>query len=303
MISTINLNQLKVFESVYRTKSMTQAAGELHLTQSGVSQHMKTLEENLGLTLFERVGGLILPTNEADILFNTCKKTFGEINETISQISQKGEKEVKGVVKIGIPIEFGNSLILPKLSELGQTHKKIQFDIKYGFATGMNQMLLDGVIDFAFVDEFKMAPQIETKAVFVETLCLCVLKSQIDIFKNKKDELSILKHLSFVDYQHSEPVLRKWFQHHYGKKSFTLDVRAWAMDVQGLSKFILNGLGAGVLPDYVIQQIPKSKELLYVFKGNKENFSNTISIANIKKRQLNQAAQITKDFLLSTNFV
>jgi len=55
LIDQINLNQLRVFESVYRTKSMTHAARELHLTQSGVSQHIKALEDVLTLKLFDRI--------------------------------------------------------------------------------------------------------------------------------------------------------------------------------------------------------------------------------------------------------
>jgi DNA-binding transcriptional LysR family regulator len=41
IIDHINLNHLRIFQSVYKTQSMTTAAGELHLTQSGVSQHIK----------------------------------------------------------------------------------------------------------------------------------------------------------------------------------------------------------------------------------------------------------------------
>ena len=55
LIDQLNLNQLRIFESVYRTQSMTQAAVELGLTQSGVSQHIRALEDVLGLSLFDRI--------------------------------------------------------------------------------------------------------------------------------------------------------------------------------------------------------------------------------------------------------
>lgn len=299
MLDSVNLNHLKVFETVYRTKSMTLAASELHLTQSGISQHIKALEGNLKIILFDRVSGTLLPTTKAHALYKTCKKMFLELGETILNLSEQNEKEIKGIVRVGVPIEFGNSMILPKLSALGKKHTKIQFDIKYGFATGMNEMLLADEIDFALVDDFKMASQIEIKPVFTETLHLCVLKSELESLKNKKDELGILKHLSFVDYQRSELVLRKWFKHHFRRKSFDLPVRAWAMDVQGLSKLILNGLGAGVLPEYVIQEIPQAKELLYVFKGKNIPMKNSIAMASVKKRHLSTAALTAQRFLLS----
>ena len=45
IINNLNLNHLLVFECVFRNGSMTAASKELHLTQSGVSQHMKSLED------------------------------------------------------------------------------------------------------------------------------------------------------------------------------------------------------------------------------------------------------------------
>ena len=50
------LRQLKVFEAAARHQSFSRAAGELHLTQPGVSMQVKELEEHAGLPLFERIG-------------------------------------------------------------------------------------------------------------------------------------------------------------------------------------------------------------------------------------------------------
>ncbi|MCC6137911.1 MAG: LysR family transcriptional regulator, partial [Bdellovibrionaceae bacterium] len=55
LLDQINMNYLRIFEAVYRTRSMTQAANELHLTQSGISQHIKSLEDTLDLQLFDRI--------------------------------------------------------------------------------------------------------------------------------------------------------------------------------------------------------------------------------------------------------
>ena len=286
---SINLNHLKVFEVVYRSQSMTLAAQELNLTQSGVSQHIKNLEEDLKTMLFERSSEKLSATPSADKLYKVCQQSFVNIQQTIDHLTTLEKPQIRGVVRIGIPVEFGNSMILPKLAEFGQKFPEVQFDLRYGFAIKMNQLILGDEIDFAFVDQYKMAPQIVTETIFQETLCLCVHKSKVqNLKKSKQHELAFLKQLPFVDYQKTEPVLRQWFQHHYGKKSFRLDIRAWAMDVQGLSKLILGGLGAGVLPLYVVRQMPQ--EELHIFKGNGETLVNQISIAYLKKSKMNQAA-------------
>lgn len=58
----LTLRQLKVFESVARHLSYTQAANELHLTQPAVSMQVKQLEESVGLPLFEQMGKKIYLT-------------------------------------------------------------------------------------------------------------------------------------------------------------------------------------------------------------------------------------------------
>lgn len=50
-----DFNRLRVFYYIYKTGSSTSAGKELHLTQSGVSQHLKKLEQELDYELFTRV--------------------------------------------------------------------------------------------------------------------------------------------------------------------------------------------------------------------------------------------------------
>ena len=51
-----SLNGLRAFEAAARHQSFTQAAEELNVTQTAVSHQIRTLEERLGLKLFDRRG-------------------------------------------------------------------------------------------------------------------------------------------------------------------------------------------------------------------------------------------------------
>ena len=48
------LNALRAFEAAARHLSFTKAAAELHVTQAAISHQIKTLEEHLGMPLFQR---------------------------------------------------------------------------------------------------------------------------------------------------------------------------------------------------------------------------------------------------------
>ena len=86
ILDNLNLNHLRLFECVYRTKNMTKAADELHLTQSGISQHMKALEDNLGVKLFDRVRQRLVPTKAGATLYEHCHQGLHNIESAVSYI-------------------------------------------------------------------------------------------------------------------------------------------------------------------------------------------------------------------------
>ena len=65
----MNLRQIEVFQAVMQTGSTVEAARLLHVSQPGISRMLAHIELQLGLTLFERRKGKLLPTPQADALY------------------------------------------------------------------------------------------------------------------------------------------------------------------------------------------------------------------------------------------
>lgn len=297
LIDQINLNQLRVFESVYRSKSMTHAARELHLTQSGVSQHIKALEDVLELKLFDRIKQKLVPTPSAKELYLHTAKSFEEI-ETILNRLKKTDKELTGLVSFGMPIEFGNNIVLPLLSEFQKKHPKVRFKIRQGFPFEMNHLLLNGELDFAFVDSFAMDKGIKTVAVYDEVLELCVSK-KLNIPNKASTDFEFYEKLPYVDYQEDQSVLSLWMKHHTSQKSSELDVKVYLMDAYGISKLIRQGVGAGILPGHLAERLIRGGDDLQIFKGSGKPLHNTISIAYLEEKTLNASTIAVLDFMKS----
>ena len=300
IIDSLNINSLRVFERVYASKSMTLAAKELGLTQSGVSQHIKNLEFSLDKTLFDRLKHRLIPTRDADDLAKSCHRHLLAIERSLKQITGQAE-QIRGEVRIGLPLEFGNNFVLPLLTKIGRKHPELSFQIKYGHASEMNGLLLLGELDFAFVDSFALDTQIELTPVWDETLALCMSQDyKKHLFKQKHPahQISTYDQLDFVDYVEGAPVLAMWFKHHLSKP-FIPNVRANLMDVQGMSRIIREGLGAGILPLHVAKRInTQYKNILYVFEGKKNPLKNTISLGKVKERTLSSAAKYCLNYCL-----
>lgn len=262
---------------------MTKAAHELHLTQSGVSQHMQTLEEAIGIKLFDRVAQRIVPTAEATALFERCTKGLQEIELAIAEI--KGEsQELRGQIRIGMPIEFGNNVIMPLVAKFAQAHPRVGFSFELGFASAMNELLLKGELDFAFIDEFPMDRSIQVEPIYDETLELCISSEALKKKSSPKNDRNFYESLEYVEYQKDEPLLRRWFAHHVGSKNLALDIRATVMDVQGIARLIVNGVGAGVLPSHLVTTLQKNGLKLTKLKGSGKPLQNRISLVHLRDR-------------------
>ena len=222
----LNLNYLNVFKAVYKYQSMTLAAEKLHLTQSGVSQHIHHLESALQIVLFLRVGRQIIPTHLADQLYKSCDEAFTILDSALEAISNK-ERPIAGEVRLGLPIEFGNTFILPLLAPLARQYPLVKFQIFYGHALSLKEELIENRIDLALVDDFSMGSKIEKISICNEELHLCASSSYLKLLNpsiqkklNKSSSLKklevkeLIESLDFVDYQKTEPILLQWMQFH-----------------------------------------------------------------------------------------
>jgi LysR family glycine cleavage system transcriptional activator len=80
------LETLRVFEVACRHGSYSEAARELRVTHSAVSQRIRQLEEELGLTLFERQGNRMALTPSGLRLQAGVKNAFSELSEALGSI-------------------------------------------------------------------------------------------------------------------------------------------------------------------------------------------------------------------------
>lgn len=296
LIDNLNLNNLRVFESVYRKRCMTTAAKELHLTQSGVSQHIKSLEEGLGVSLFDRINKNIIPTDAGEKLFKSVSSSLTNIEKAVSTISAR-ETEIISVVKIGMPIEFGNHVIIPQLAEIGKKYPGLRFDVRLDFANKLEGELISGDLDFAFIDEFKMDKKIITEDVGEEVVELCASKDYIAKHQPISYTKSYFEGLDYIVYQDGEPVVRRWLSHHLKRRNMKLKIRAQVMDVRAIARYVTSGMGVGVIPSFLLRTIEKEGYEVFRFRGKNKPLSNKIQLAYLRNRTHRSSTSIVMDAL------
>ncbi|WP_151638420.1 LysR family transcriptional regulator [Noviherbaspirillum aerium] len=89
----MEIYQLRTFVTVAKLGHITKAADALHVTQPAVTGHIKALEQELGIALFERSHGKISLTKAGEILLPEVEKTLYAFNSTLVRA-----KEIKGEI-------------------------------------------------------------------------------------------------------------------------------------------------------------------------------------------------------------
>src|SRR5271165_2914811 len=101
----INLNQLRAFQAVAQARSFTRAADAVHLTQPGVSKHIKQMENYYGTSLFDRLGKRVALTQAGEILFEATQGIMVSIAAAEQRIEElKGLHGGKLVLGASFPI-------------------------------------------------------------------------------------------------------------------------------------------------------------------------------------------------------
>lgn len=110
----MDLLQLKYFQVVACTENMTNAAKQLHVTQSALSKSIALLEMDLGVKLFDRKG--------KSIKLNYCGNIFLKRVDSILNLLDTSTKEIKDLAcsefdQIKLIVLTASGLILDVLSE------------------------------------------------------------------------------------------------------------------------------------------------------------------------------------------
>ena len=146
----ISYDYYKIFYYVAKYGSFTQAANMLLSNQPNVTRAMKTLESELGCTLFERTNKGATLTPEGEALYEHIALAFEHIQAGEEEISQNRGLQ-KGVVSIGATEIALRCFLLPILKEYREKYPGIKIKISNLSTPQALSSLKNGLVDFAVV--------------------------------------------------------------------------------------------------------------------------------------------------------
>ena len=143
--------RLKVFDTVAKRLNFTKAANELNITQPAVTKHIKEIELNLNIKLFERNGTKIKLTKAGEILLKYTEEIFSVYQKMEFEIGQLQEKQ-KGILRLGASTTIAQYVLPPILAEFRKRFPEIQLSLVIQNSEKIEDLLANQKTDIGLIE-------------------------------------------------------------------------------------------------------------------------------------------------------
>ena len=112
----MNLRQLEVFYAIMKSGTVSGAAKQLHVSQPNVTRILAHTEQQLGFSLFERIKGRLVPTQEAHLLLPEAEKVYQQLGQfrNLTNKIKAGEKHLT----IGTTPILASTILAPVIAQI-----------------------------------------------------------------------------------------------------------------------------------------------------------------------------------------
>ena len=242
---------ISLFIGVVRAKSFSQAAVDAGLTPQAVSKAVRQLEDHLGVRLFHRTTRSLSLTDEGARLFELANPGLRLLDEALDQI-QNSRLEVDGLIRVAAPMSIGISIIVPLLREFQERYPGAHFDMQLDdhFTD-----LVESKIDVGFRAGSPPERNLISRRLGEISLLTCAAPGYLERHGTPKKVADLANHRCTGFRQPNTGRLLPWEFHVDGATVYQ-DVPTVASfnTVEGELRAVLNGMGIGQMPVFMIEE-------------------------------------------------
>ena len=232
---------LEAFWAIVQKGTVQEASQILGITQTGVTQRIRSLEKQLKTTLFIRSRKGMKLTTEGESLLQYVKISLENEGMTLSKI-QKAAFEHNIEIGISGPSSILRSRVIPNLLALKTKFPKVRFRFDLSDTPDNHEKLKIGQCDIAILEHHQVAKEMDSRVLKAERYKLYVPKAW------KKRKLSeIIENETIVDFDSSDKMTFQYLEKYRMKKP-SAD-RHYANNTDALMSMIEQGMGYSVLSE------------------------------------------------------
>ncbi|WP_171209313.1 MULTISPECIES: LysR family transcriptional regulator [unclassified Ruegeria] len=251
-----SVSSLLALEAVDRLGSASAAAQELSLTQSAISRQLKTMEDQLGVTLIERSQMRLHLTPAAQTYVATARSALQDLAQAALNLKAN---PVGGSLNLSILPAFGMHWLAPRLLDFARKHPEVTVNLgtrlrPFDFAT----QSFDAAIHFGRRDW----SGVEYLPIMQETILPVCAPS---LAPSGFSSLATLANAPLLHMETRPDAWEHWFgtQNHVASGLTGMLFDQFATMIQAT----IHGLGVALLPSYLIQEDIQARRLVPAWNG------------------------------------
>ncbi|MGU7784345.1 LysR family transcriptional regulator [Burkholderia sp. PU8-34] len=291
----MDLNLIALFVEIVESRSLSAAARKLGMTRANVSQRLKTLERETGAQLLRRSTRSFELTQAGRTLYDCGQRMMEELGTARASIESLGTT-LRGRVRISVPTGFGRMFVGSKLREFARAHPGIALAVTFN---NWIEDLIAAEVDVALT--ITSAPPLDCVA---RQICsfgwsLCASAE----YMRKHDPIAcpadVETHALICSPYGGRrvPIELRHRENDADTHTITAPTALESSDYPFLVEAVREGMGIGVLPDYVMH-LPTNRDLLPILPQYRiVGRQSTLYIVTLPNRYPSPATQALIDFL------
>lgn len=290
----MQLQQLRYFLAVEKTRHFTQAADILGVSQPTLSKQIHTLEATLGAPLFERIRGGVSLTAAGQTLLPLAQRMVAD-----AEAAQEAVSDIvglrRGEVRLGATPSLCSSLVPEVLRTFRAAHPDIQLYVNEGGSQDLIENLQAHTLDLALIvqPEDGVDDSLSAAPVLRESLVVASVADGPPPTPHAQIALSELEHTPLVMFRAGYDI-RGVTLEACQKAGFTPKFAVEGGEMDAVLAFVEAGLGVALVPSMVLANRPLLRATPLAPPGMRR----TIALAHRKRSVLPHAAQALRATLL-----
>ena len=153
MEALMELSQLRYAVKLAETRNFSKAAEQLFITQPALSRQINTLEEELGLKLFERTTRRVIVTDAGEAFVQGARRVLAETEELEHAMALQ-RREIRGTLSVGLLRSLAYLHMPEYLNSFQAIYPNVQIELQVDWSAQLTSKVLNQEIDVAVTNIF-----------------------------------------------------------------------------------------------------------------------------------------------------
>ncbi|MCB0154117.1 MAG: LysR family transcriptional regulator, partial [Anaerolineae bacterium] len=241
----MELRQLTTFRMIAQTASFSRTASALSYAQSTVSAQIQALEEELGVSLFDRLGKTVVLTEAGQTLLGYAEKILNLVDE--AQLAVSSGEELSGSLTISAAETLCAYRLPAVIREFRARYPQVEVTLRMNHGDALEQELREGMLDVAFI----MAEPFQATNLLVRPL----IPEPLLVLAPPNHPLATQPTVTFSDLQNESLILTEntcLYRRMFLRALRTAGVQPTTImefhSVEAIKQSVMVGLGLALLP-------------------------------------------------------